>query len=372
MKIDIHNNEYIDEQQTSDPLMTKEDALLDFELRRAALEDATVPDVDEAFEQFKAERLDISTDKKVNIRLWLTTAVAACLIFVFFIPWKKWFSSPTDNSEVAVINVKGNVVYEAVKPMDDIVLSLGDETVNLHSKDAKEQGFTVGVDEMIKFLAPENVSAEDRSTLMIPQGKTAKIQLPDGSKVWLSACSRLIFPNKFLNNAPREVRLIGEAYFEVTHDEARPFIVHSGNISTTVLGTTFNVRCFEGEQPRVTLASGSVQVSSNGNQSVRLTPGQQALFSSNNTFKVDDADVEGVLSWLNGGFYFENQTLREVLTDIGRWYNYNVIFAGNDHLSDKLHYNGDRSWSVKQVISQLNRICETQIKLDNNNIIVEE
>ena len=84
------------------------------------------------------------------------------------------------------------------------------------------------------------------------------------------------------------------------------------------------------------------------------------------------AAEEGVLSWKHGAFYFEGQTLREILTEIGRWYNLNVIFTTNQHLDDSLHYNADRSWKIQQVVSQLNNICETHIKIKNNNLIVDE
>ena len=376
METEYINNKDINEQNTRDIGMTQEDAQMDFELRRASLEDAVVPDIDAAFEQFKEERLSKYTKTTRQIPLWFLSTVAACLLVAVFLPWSKWLSSPTDINKNTVAEKKGHVVYEAVEPMSDIALTVGKKTINLHSEDAAEQGFSVTNDDMIKFLAPENVSPDDRTTLTIPQGKTAKLLLPDGSKVWLSACSRLIFPQAFLKDTPREVRLIGEAYFEVTHDEARPFIVHSGNVSTTVLGTRFNIRCFEGEHTRVTLASGSVKVNNNGNSSrqreVILTPGQQASVGANNVINVESVDVEGVLSWKNGAFYFEDQTLREVLTEIGRWYNYNVIFASNSHLDDKLHYNGERHWRLKQVIDQLNRICDTNIRIEDNNIIVNK
>ena len=375
MEINIHDKEYTGWSENPEQAMNQEDAQTDFELRRASLEDAPIPDVDEAFEQFKTERLQFKRSAVV-VRMWALAAAVACLVVAFFLPWNKWLSSTMGNEKPVIAKTDGNVVYEAQKPMKDVALTMGDKTFDLHSEDAQRKGFSVNNDEMIRFLTPENVSPEDRTTLMIPQGKTARLLLPDGTKVWLSACSRLIFPQKFLENAPREVRLIGEAYFEVTHDEARPFIVHSGNISTTVLGTTFNIRCFEGEQPCVTLASGRVRVTSVSQQGkhgeVTLSPGQQAFFNKNSTFNVEEADLEGVLSWKNGGFYFENQTLREALTEIGRWYNYNVIFTGNEHLNDRIHYNGERSWTVKQVIEQLNRICDTNIKIKSTNIVVND
>ena len=357
--------------ENPDLQMKEEDAQMDFELRRASLEDAAVPDADEAFEQFKAERLGKPERRALGVRLWAVAAVAACLALAVFLPWNRWLSPSSPVAEVSsAINIPGTVVYEAPAPMGDIALTVGDKTINLHSNDARKQGFSVSQDQMIQFLSPENVSPEDRTTLTIPQGKTAKLQLPDGTKVWLSACSRLIFPQKFLEHAPREVRLIGEAYFEVAHDEARPFIVHSGKVSTTVLGTQFNIRSFEGEQPRITLVSGSVRVSNSTNvgarREVTLVPGQQAVLGANNSLLVEEADVEGVLSWKNGAFYFEGQTLREILTEIGRWYNLNVIFITNQHLDDSLHYNADRSWKIQQVVSQLNNICETHIKIENN------
>lgn len=375
MEVDIHDKEYTSWSENPEQAMSQEDAQTDFELRRASLEDTTVPDVDEAFEQFKAKRLQPKRNASV-VRMWAMAAAVACLVVAFLLPWNKWLSSTSDDTKPVIAQTDGNVVYEAQEPLNDVILARGDKTFNLHSNDAQKEGFSVSNDDMISFLASENVSPEDRTTLTIPQGKTAKLLLPDGSKVWLSACSRLIFPQKFLGNTPREVRLIGEAFFEVTHDETRPFIVHSGNISTTVLGTTFNIRCFEGEQPCVTLASGRVKVTSVGKQGkhgeVTLSPGQQAFFNRNSAFNVEEADLEGVLSWKNGGFYFENQTLREALSEIGRWYNYNVIFTGNEHLNDKIHYNGERSWSLKQVIEQLNRICGTNIKIETTNIVVDD
>ncbi len=361
------------------PLLSEEDARLDFELRRAAIDDTAVPDTDAAFERFKTERIGQERQKTRRIPMWTIAAtVAACLLLVAIFTWQKSFFSSSQEDELLQAQTTGaqsertDTVYKAPAPMNEIALAVGKQSMALNSDMAKKSGVSIDKDEMIRFLTPENVRPEDRTTLTIPQGKTAKIMLPDGSKVWLNACSRLIFPQAFLKDAPREVRLIGEAYFEVVHDERRPFIVYSETVSTKVLGTQFNIRSFNNEKPCVTLVSGSVKCEAKGTNPVILKPGQQVVVTPNGSgFSVSDADLEGVLSWKNGEFYFEDQTLRDVLTEIGRWYNVNVVFSSEEHLGDPLHYTGDRSWSIKQVIEQLNHICETKIHLENNNLIVE-
>lgn len=366
----------IDPHVDNDPNLTQEDARLDFELRRLAAENADVPDAEVSFERFKEERLGLGKLNARRIPLWTWITAVAAIIFVFAVfTWQKPFS-PSQGEEMRSAQMTDpqctDTVYRASASMKEITLSVGKQFVPLKSVLAQQKGVTVGDDDMIRILTPQNVRPEDRTTLTIPQGKTAKVMLPDGSKVWLSACSRLIFPQAFPGNAPRVVRLIGEAFFDVVHDERRPFIVHSGDIRTKVLGTQFDIRSFDDETPSVTLVNGSVMCETDHSKSVILKPGQQAFLPLQGAdFNVGNADLDAVLSWKNGEFYFENQTLKDVLTEIGRWYNVNVMFLSSDHLDDLLHYTADRSWPVRQVILQLNQICETKIRMEDNNLIVE-
>ena len=351
-----------------------EDIRMDFELRCAAQQD-NLPDAEKEWKEFRSNRLKENREKSHNSSvkfkvLAVAVAVAACLLLLLMPYWER-DSKDEQPSENALM-------YVSPPPMDGIALSVGDKEVAIGSQEARSKGVVMSDDSVIQFLTSENVAAENRNTITIPQGQVARIQLPDGTRVSLSARSRLIFPHRFLANAPREVYLSGEGYFEVARDESRPFIVHSGLVSTRVLGTTFNIRSYEGEMPQVTLVSGSVlckvkspktQGSSAKPQEMVLKPGQQ-LVVLNSQVSVNKVDTDEVTSWKDGYFCFGKQTLKDVLIEIARWYNVNVTFVNEEHIGDYVHYNGERSWSIQKVVDQLNAICETKIIYENQTLTV--
>ncbi|WP_270090330.1 FecR family protein [Sphingobacterium sp. SYP-B4668] len=159
--------------------------------------------------------------------------------------------------------------------------------------------------------------------IVTPRGGYYQLQLPDGTSVWLNAASSIRFPAHFENDK-REVFLSGEAYFDVTHNEQAPFIVHTGLQSTKVLGTKFNITSYPGQHSDVvTLIEGSVEASSKHNEKVRMTPGHQAHIGQHIHYIALDNAVD-VAAWRKGEFYFDNTPMREVMTMIGRWYNIEV------------------------------------------------
>ena len=346
--------------------LSDEDLLMDFKLR-CAMQEKT-PDVDQEFSRFEEEYLKPKLSRTL-FKYITIAAIAASLVFFVIYNWQR---NTPDTSSLPQLTADGKS-FVSPPPMDDIEVRVGDKAISLGSKAADRQGIIMTSDSMVHFLSPDNVAPEDRNTITIPQGKVARIVLPDGSQVCLSARSRLIFPQRFLIGQPREVRLVGEGYFEVARDEQRPFIVHSGNVSTRVLGTQFNIRCFEGEAPCITLVSGSVKVSSPNSpgNDVILTPGQQATLSAQAAvFNITSANLDETRAWKEGLFCFEKTTLKDVLIEIARWYNLNVKFEDDEHIGDFVHYNGERSWNVREVLTHLNEISDAEITLKNNILTV--
>ena len=166
------------------------------------------------------------------------------------------------------------------------------------------------------------------NTLTNPRGsKVINMVLADGSKVWLNAGSSLTYPVLFVGNS-RKVSVTGEAYFEVAHNVSKPFVVHNGTMDVQVVGTHFNVNAFEdeGDDIKVTLLEGSVKIN-NGNATNLLKPGQQAVVTKD--IKVlNDVDMEFVMAWKNGYFHFDNSSLQNVLKEVSRWYDVEVIYDG--------------------------------------------
>ncbi len=169
-----------------------------------------------------------------------------------------------------------------------------------------------------------------RLTIAVPCGGEFHVVLEDSTEVWLNADSRLVYPEQFAQNE-RRVEVEGEAYFKVHKNASRPFYVTTSGQEVRVLGTEFNVRSYNTDADvQTTLVSGSIALSKAGGRGgeLLLTPGRQAVFSKQTkTAKVRSADPDVVTSWRQGRFVFENQTLEQIMTELGRWYNFQHNFA---------------------------------------------
>ncbi|TDQ08205.1 FecR family protein [Pedobacter metabolipauper] len=154
-------------------------------------------------------------------------------------------------------------------------------------------------------------------------GKVIQIVLPDSSKVWLNSGTELAFTTNFNSKKTRSVKLTGEAYFEVKHDPSHPFVVKSGDLVTTVYGTSFSVRAYRNESSAtVSVNSGKVGVTAPGNESaVFLLPEDKLRYDLNQKSflktTITDPDVD---SWINGDLIFDQTPLEEVLKTLSRKY----------------------------------------------------
>ncbi len=164
------------------------------------------------------------------------------------------------------------------------------------------------------------------NTMTTPRARQYNLELSDGTKVWLNASSSITFPTAFTANE-RKVILTGEAYFEVAKDKTRPFRVAVNDMQVNVLGTHFNVNAYNDEDVvNTTLLEGSVLLTEKGKK-VLLKPGQQAQTEKSGAIVVkDNVNLEEVMGWKNGVFYFENANLQAVLRQVSRWYDVDVVF----------------------------------------------
>lgn len=164
------------------------------------------------------------------------------------------------------------------------------------------------------------VEKEITATLEVPRGGQYQIVLADGTKVWLNAASKLVYPIKFVGDK-RVVRLEGEAYFEVKHNKKQPFIVEFEDNKIEVLGTSFNVQAYPmSEKSQTTLVNGSVKISNSTNSSLLLKPNEQATIS-NNTMSVKKVNVEPYVLWKDGVIVLDKQDLSAIIPQLERWYN---------------------------------------------------
>jgi transmembrane sensor len=170
------------------------------------------------------------------------------------------------------------------------------------------------------------------NTMTTPKGRQFQVLLPDGSNVWLNAASSIRFPTVFAGTE-RMVEVTGEAYFEVAKNTTMPFRVRLNNeTEIKVTGTHFNVNSYSNEaQINATLLEGSIQIL-NGGQTTNVRPGQQAQVAFGNKSGstavkiINDVNVEKVVAWKNGVFDFQDATLEEVMRQLERWYNIDVVY----------------------------------------------
>lgn len=207
-------------------------------------------------------------------------------------------------------------------------------------------------------------------TLTTPRKKTFTVVLSDGTQVWLNTESQLIYPDKF-GEEKRRVYLKGEAFFKVAKNENSPFIVETEDITTTVLGTEFNIRNYDHNNPHITLVQGVVEVSNaTGEHTVKLSPGDNACLSEDG-FRICQVDTYIYSAWKDGVFYFDNTPLVEIAQEIGRWYNIDVIFNNRKAMDVTMHFMADHHDSFDQIIERLNSLKKAKITFKKNQLIID-
>ena len=211
------------------------------------------------------------------------------------------------------------------------------------------------------------------NTITIPRSGEYKLVLSDGTKVWLNAESQLSYPDTFRSDE-RRVILKGEAYFQVAHNEEKPFYVESDGQLVRVYGTEFNIRSYEEDAAvYTTLISGSValQVAGNLNAELFLTPGRQAVFDKKEASAfVRSVNTEVVTGWRKGLFVFEEQNLGQIMATLARWYNFDYEFADNVLSETVFMGSVPRYGDFNEVLEILEKSGGLKFRLENHTVII--
>jgi transmembrane sensor len=213
-------------------------------------------------------------------------------------------------------------------------------------------------------------------TLSTPRGGQYQVTLPDGTRVWLNAASSLKFPTAFAGLKSREVDLTGEAYFEVTKDPEKPFIVKTAAQQVRVLGTHFNIQAYAGErEEKTTLLEGSVRVdivNDNAKSSTLvLKPGQQSILRGQQ-LQVIKVDPSMAVDWKNAFFVFDHDQLEDILKKVARWYDVEIIYL--DQRVKKEIFSGriSRSEKVTEVLKKLSLTGAVKFEIEGRRVSVKK
>jgi transmembrane sensor len=299
----------------------------------------------------------------------ITIAASICLIFIlganYFLRNKQPLA-PANNKTIGVLP-------SWLKPEHiGAVLYLGNGySINLDNQDKGVIATQEGV-QVLQSAGCISYSGSGGKRLFneikTGNGKLYRCILPDKTIVWLNSASSIKYPLQF-DGDHRSVEITGEVYFEVRHNTKIPFQVKAGKQLVEDIGTTFNINASSEGIVSTTLIEGSASIQFNDRKEI-IKPGEKAVSSGDRNELIIDqhANMEKVMAWKNGLFYFQNTPLQNVMEQLSNWYNVQVLYQGPD---TKELFSGqiDKSLTLTQVLQGLQQ-PGVSFKLNNNNQII--
>ena len=304
-----------------------------------------------------------------HLFLWTRIAGYAALVVLMIAVGYVFMRRDQDKDQAYV--VEGNIEPGGKKAIlvlgSDEKVVLGDEaeeTLLAGNTTVKKEGNTLVYGEK---HAKETAGEYNR--LITPRGGEYAVVLADGTKVWLNAESELHYPVHFPEHE-REVHLKGEAYFSVSKQAGKPFVVCVGDSRITVLGTEFNVRNYQDEVVATTLVKGAVRIHDAGRE-CDLTPGQQAVIETDG-IRVREVDTDLYTAWKDGYFIYREKTLEDIMKELSRWYDFEIFYQ-NEAVKD-LHFKGNipRHATINEVLKFLERTHLVHFSVVGRTVIVSE
>ncbi|RFS19961.1 FecR family protein [Chitinophaga silvatica] len=304
-------------------------------------------------------------------RYWIAAA-AAVLLMGMATTW--YFAKPTETT-ILVKNTPDILPANnkaTLQLADGSVITL-DSTVNGTLE--KEKNAAVINDSKGKGVLAYNqqtvTSTVSYNKITTPKGGEFQIVLPDGTHVWLNAASSLRYPTAFIGNN-RNIELSGEAYFEVASNPEKQFRVKVTGprpFDVEVLGTKFNISSYPDDNFSATsLVQGKVKVLNNTDVKI-LQPDQQAVLTINNTnITLQAVDLEEALAWKNGLFYIQDADIKDIMTQISRWYDVDIVYK--EDISRKIVAKIPRSMKLSDVLKVLEYSGQVHFKLEGRTITV--
>ena len=328
----------------------------------------------EAKKQFKQE-FDLKIDeayRRRGRRVWLKmVSYAAILALPIITGMLLWTRQPVE--EVVDYGI-GPIEHGARKATlvlnDGKVLALDTSRMTLKEID----GVMIHTNDQalvyVDSLDNKGVGLQNR--LITPKGGEYTIMLADGTRVWVNAATEIRYPVKFAGKE-RRIRLEGEAYFEVTKDVDRPFIVEANGMEVKVYGTQFNVNTRRDDQIQTTLVEGSVSVKPKGLAEVMLEPNQQAVFNKlAGRVTVRDVDVMPYVAWQSGNYYFENKGMGEILDELSLWYDIQVFFMNPEMRNERFSGYLPRYEEIGGLLSLIEKTSHVHFEIKGRVIIVRK
>ena len=308
--------------------------------------------------------------EKIKVRkrrqIWIRITAVASVVILFALSFVFFYTPKSEEMSPVLAKVHAGGTKATLIVADGIQVDLTQDNLQ---EIIGQYGATVLKDKKNE-LRYDNVEVNEGieekpvfHTISAPVGGEYHFTLADGTMVWLNSSSRLTFPTRFTGDT-REVLAEGEVYFDVQHDENKPFIVRVNDMSVRVLGTKFCISAYpENEGVMTTLVQGAVQVMSGDNQVV-LKPGYQAVVDPHaGTISQRAVELSLYTSWVRGIFEYENMELKDIIVQLARWYDVQFTFSAPE-------YKERRFTGVIRKYEDLNDVLDMIEKTTNVKFIV--
>ena len=264
----------------------------------------------------------------------------AAIIVAFVLAGGTWWMVKENPEEIISVELSETSMLSPGTPKAYILFSSGqrmDLTTTEHDTMIMEKGMQVrvGSSGKISYIPGDSGSILKQeivyNTIVVPRGGEYKLELADGTLVWLNSDSELRYPVKFAGSQ-RDVWLKGEGYFEVSKNPEKPFRVVVDDMIVKVLGTSFNINAYKDRgNILTTLVSGKVDIQDmSGKSLVVMSPNQQVDFRHGKISSVQEVDITRFVSWIDGKFYFNDMTLENIMSQLQRWYDIEVFFVDEE------------------------------------------
>ncbi|MDN3595232.1 FecR family protein [Zunongwangia endophytica] len=296
--------------------------------------------------------------RSINYRSYLS--IAAVLVVALGATLFFFFQKNTVSEEEQYVTIEmADGAKEVLKNTDFQIKTEADEVL------VQQKGDT------IKYSALANTMAISQNTLKVPKGKKMVVELADGSIVHLNSASKLYYPTGFKPNENREVRIEGEAYFEVFHDETRPFIVHGDQLDIEVLGTSFNFSAYKNNSyTTAVLIDGKVAVERPNEATVYLNPGMMANYSkSSKTLRTSEVDTDVYTAWMDGRLVFEERSFEDIANTLERKFDMHVKFE-NENLKQERFTAKFENESINKILESFKQSYNFQYSISKNEVII--
>ena len=315
--------------------------------------------------QFK-NKLNNKNRQRTRIIYYSSVAASFALILISTILYV------INNSNQSNLSVLEKIEKPLIKSQN-VELILSDQKILAITEDKSELKYNKeGLLKINSKTVDSKSTSSDQSLaynqLIVPSGKRSTLNLSDGSKIWVNANSRVLYPVVF-DQSKREIYVEGEVFLEVSPDKNRPFIVKTKTLDVNVLGTSFNVSAYENQaQTSVVLVTGAVNVKTKKNQTEQLKPNEMYQYADGRG-RLRKVNVQNYISWKDGAYIFEKEDFVTILNKLGSYYGKEIVIdkalvgvycSGTLNLKDDIVMvlNG-----LKNTVSFVYQINENQIKV---------